>query len=400
MSVRARLRAVVPALLPSAEADLPELLGPPGRRLLAQRADDALVVQPLDEALAPAGDRVRVPAPWPRRRGTWAVAPDASLAVFAGVHAVRAVEPSGATRWEVRHGCWYGACRETHRSYEEYGDRADHRYPDRGSVGFSVDGSFVWAHVRGPLAVGELGPDVVDEWLLLDPADGRVLARADARAAAAGSFHLPHPADPAQMGLSIGEGQDGAPLRWGRWDGTELSVTCVGGDLTLMSVSPSGERLMTVTHDQDALAVRDTGGAVLDGLEWDAETAVPPRPGAEPDDDERPYWDWAGGFVDETTLIGSTVESEEDWGEGRHWIIDTAGARTPEEITYPAPAGSRPPVAALGDGGWVTADDSGAALSVWERGQSRGNSSVFRTKSTTVPVRSMSVPKSTGVLFS
>ncbi|MCE0445748.1 hypothetical protein LT493_14665 [Streptomyces tricolor] len=97
MSVRARLRAVVPALLPSAEADLPELLGLPGRRLLAQRADDALVVQPLDEAFAPAGDRVRVPAPWPRRRGTWAVAPDVSLAVFAGVHAVRAVEPSGAT---------------------------------------------------------------------------------------------------------------------------------------------------------------------------------------------------------------------------------------------------------------------------------------------------------------
>ncbi|MFG2354359.1 hypothetical protein [Streptomyces sp. NPDC048521] len=365
MPARARLCATVPALLPSSEADLPEVFGLPGRRLLAQRGDSALVVQALDDALVPSGGSVRVPAPWPRRRGTWAVAPDASLAVFAGVHAVRAVEPSGATRWEVRHGCWYGACRELHESYEEYADSKDHRYPEGGSAGFSVDGTFVWAHVRGPLAAGELGPDVVDEWLLLDATDGRVLGRADAGAAAAGSFHLPHPSDPRQMGLSIGEGQDGAPLRWGRWDGRTLAVEYVEGDLTLMSVSPSGERLMTVTHDQDALAVRDTGGSVLEGLEWAAGTAVPRHPDAEPDNDEAlPYWDWAGGFVDETTLVGSTVEGDEEWGEGRHWIIDTSGARTPVEVTYPVTVGPQPPTA-LGDGTWITPAKSGEALYVW-----------------------------------
>ncbi|MGW3458801.1 hypothetical protein ACWDE9_04125 [Streptomyces olivaceoviridis] len=53
------------------------------------------------------------------------------------------------------------------------------------------------------------------------------------------------------MELSIGEGQDGAPLRRGRWDGTELSVRYVEGDPALTGLSPSGERLMTV---------RDTGG--------------------------------------------------------------------------------------------------------------------------------------------
>ncbi|GGY73718.1 hypothetical protein GCM10010300_16590 [Streptomyces olivaceoviridis] len=338
MSVPARLCAVVPALLPSAEADVPEPLGLPGHRLPARRGDDALRVQPLDDAFVPPGDRVRPPAPWPRRRGTWAVAPDASLAVFAGVHALRAVEPSGATRWEVRHGCWYGACRAPHTSYEEYGDRADHRHPERGSAGFSVDGAYVWALVRGPLAVGESGADVVDEWLLLDARDGRMLARAGAGAAAAGSFHLPHPADPGQMGLSIGEGQDGAPLRRGRWDGTELSVRYVEGDLALMGLSPSGERLMTVTHDQDAPAVRDTGGSVPEGLEWDAGTAVPRHPEAEPDNDEAlPYGDWAG-------------------------------TRTPVEVGYPVPVGIRPPMATLGDGRWVTPADSGEALYVWERG--------------------------------
>ncbi|MFI9806503.1 hypothetical protein ACIHEJ_19465 [Streptomyces sp. NPDC052301] len=234
-----------------------------------------------------------------------------------------------------------------------------------GSAGFSVDGTFVWAHVRGPLAVGEATADTVDEWLLLDAADGSVLARADAQAAAAGSFHLPHPTDPGQMGLSIGEGQDGAPLRWGRWDGRALAVEYVEGDLALLGVSPSGERLMTVTHDQDALAVRDTGGRVLRGLEWDAETTVPRHPEAEPDNDEAlPYWDWSGGFLDEMTLIGSTVEGDEEWGEGRHWIIDTAGARTPVEVGYPVPVGTRPPTA-LGDGLWMTASESGDALYVW-----------------------------------
>ncbi|MFD8725252.1 hypothetical protein ACFV2H_46765 [Streptomyces sp. NPDC059629] len=367
MSAPARLYATVPLPLPPSEGDHPELLGPPGRRVLVQRADDALLVQRLDGAFVPSGEPVRLPAPWPRRRGGWAVAPDMSLAVFAGVHAVRAVEPSGAIRWEVRHGCWYGACRELHESYDEYADSPDHRYPERGSAGFSVDGALVWAHVRGPLSSGELSPATMDEWLLLDAGDGRLLARADARSAAAGSFHLPHPTDPRQMGLSIGEGQDGAPMRWGRWDGRTLSVEYVDGDLALTSVSPRGDRLLTVTHDQDALAVRDTRGAVVDGLEWHAESAVPRHPEADPENDEAlPYWDWAGGFVDGTTLIASTVESDEEWGAGRHWTIGIGGvgAGTPVEVTYPAPIGPRPPEA-LGDGRWFTPSASGEALYVW-----------------------------------
>ncbi|MEV6028540.1 hypothetical protein [Streptomyces sp. NPDC052036] len=160
MPARARLHATVAALIPSAQGDIPVLPGPPGRRMFVQRDDDAIVAQTLDATtLTPSDAGVRFPAPWPRRRGTWAVAPDAGLAVFAGVHAVRAVEPSGATRWEARHGCWYGACPEMHRSYDEYADNEDHRYPEGGSAGFSVDGKLVWAHIRGPLPAGELSPD-------------------------------------------------------------------------------------------------------------------------------------------------------------------------------------------------------------------------------------------------
>ncbi|WP_225799101.1 hypothetical protein [Streptomyces sp. NK15101] len=366
MPVHARLRATVPALVSAPQAGPPEIAGPPGRRMLVQASDEEVVAQPLDEAFAavPAA-RVRFPAPWPRRRGTWEVAPDASLAVFAGVHAVRAVEPSGATRWEVRHGCWYGACREMHESYEDYAEARDHRYPDGGSVGFSADGKLVWAHVRGPLPEGGLGPDTVDEWLVIDAGDGRVLARGDAGAAAAGSLHLPHPTDPRRMGLGIGEGQDGAPLRLGSWDGERLDVTYVEGDLCLLGVSPSGERLMTVSHDQDALSVRDFGGLPLEGLEWDAESVLPPHPDAPSgEEDEAPVcWDWAGGFVDETTLVVSTVESDDEWGEGRHWLLDTTGRHGLRPIAYPSPP-SGPP-AALGDGAWATASEAGDAVHVW-----------------------------------
>lgn len=369
MPVRARLRATVPAPLPPSQAGPPTITGFPGRRLLVQRSDEEVVAQALDDAfVVRPGTEVRFPAPWPRRRGTWEVAPDASVAVFAGVHAVIAVEPSGATRWEVRHGCWTGSCREMHTSYEEYADLPDHRYPEGGSVGFSTDGKFVWAHVRGPLTEGELTPDTVDEWLLLDARDGRMLARADAEAAAAGSFHFPHPTDPHQMGLSIGEGQDGAPLRWGRWDGERLHVDCLEGDLCLLGVNPSDGRLMTVSHDQDELAVRDARGRMVDGLEWDAEATVPPHPEAPTGDDHEMLlcWDWAGGFVDRTTLLVSTVECDEEWGVGRHWTLDTAGARELVPVVYPASAPAHRMPAALGDGAWLTLPESWDAVCVWE----------------------------------
>ncbi|MFG2638585.1 hypothetical protein ACGFX8_33185 [Streptomyces sp. NPDC048362] len=42
------------------------------------------------------------------------VLPERDAAVFAGVHAVRSVEATGTTRWEVRHGCWYGGCTLLH----------------------------------------------------------------------------------------------------------------------------------------------------------------------------------------------------------------------------------------------------------------------------------------------
>lgn len=109
----ARLVTTLAAPLDPAEADAPSVLRWPSRRLLVQRSDRELVACDLDELRSGTDEPTvtRFPAPWPRRFGTATVAPRRDLAVFAGVHALQAVDPAGAVRWEVRHGCWDCTCR-------------------------------------------------------------------------------------------------------------------------------------------------------------------------------------------------------------------------------------------------------------------------------------------------
>jgi len=74
VTARARLVATVPALAPTAETYGPFIIGLPGRRMLAQRTDDELVVCALDDSFqAKLETATRFPAPWPRQRGNWAV---------------------------------------------------------------------------------------------------------------------------------------------------------------------------------------------------------------------------------------------------------------------------------------------------------------------------------------
>ncbi|MFE4833020.1 hypothetical protein [Streptomyces sp. NPDC056672] len=338
----------------------PRLESWPTSRLLVQQGDTELIVQKLTPR-APVSP-VRFPAPWPRQFGSCALSPAADLAVFAGPHALRAVDRSGNVCWELRHRCWAGCA--GHTNFTEYADDRDHRYTGSGSTGFSADGKIVWAHVRGPLAGEAREHDRGEEWLVIDAGDGTVLARTQTRTAAAGSVHVPHP-DPGQMGLTIGEGQDGSQLRWGRWDGHTLTVDSFDDeDRILLAVSPSGDRLLTVTHDQDTLAIhRVADGSVV------AETgadAVPRHPAIEEeteDDEAQAFFDYGGGFLDEDTLVVGTVESDEEFGMGRHWLIDTTGMRPINQLAYPFEVTGLPK--ALGDGTWYTTSGLDNALHVW-----------------------------------
>ncbi|MER6959982.1 hypothetical protein [Streptomyces sp. NPDC000618] len=311
---------------------------------------------------------VRFPAPWPSRFGRDAVSPAGDLAVFVALHALRAVDRLGSTLWELRHRCWAGCA--GHESVTEYADdRGHHRYMGSGSAGFSADGTLVWAHIRGPLAHEEpVHGRFTEEWLVIDAVDGTVLARARTHTAAAGSDHVPHP-DPGQMGLSIGEGQEGSPLRWGRWDGHALAVDGFGDeDRVLLAVSPSGDRLLTVTHAQDVLALHRTADGTVEA-ELGA-VVVPRHPALETeqfeafeDDEAQVFFDYEEGFLDEDTVVVGTVESDDGFGTGRHWLVDTACMQLTDRLIYPfeVPGLPRP----LGDGTWYTVSDTENALCLW-----------------------------------
>ncbi|WP_033820012.1 hypothetical protein [Kitasatospora sp. MBT63] len=363
--IEARPVAALDAPLPPGDAADPAVVVLGGRPVLVQRGDTELVAVDLRQP-----DRtVRFPAPWPRRYGTVALAPGLGLALFAGVHALRAVDPAGATRWEVRHACWEDGCPDLHEEAAQYVGAGSHPYASKGSAVFSADGSVVWAHVR-PTADAD---DDEEEWLVLDAADGRVLARAQTGTIAAGSEHVPHP-DPRQMGLSVGEGQDGVPLRWGRWDGDTLTVGNLGRERVLLAVSPSGERMLTVTHYQETLAVHRAGEQEARS-ELDATDAVPSRPG-----DTGPAaatdlrWDYYGGFLDEETVIAGTSESEqkddEEYGGARHWLLAAEPLRPAGRVAYPFPV-SGPPHP-LGDGTWATVTGQARTVHLWERAPERG----------------------------
>lgn len=349
-------------------ADTPTVQRWPHRRLVVIRRDDELSAYDVDQVLA--GDAVpaaRFPAPWPRGpAGRDAVSPTLDLAVFSGQHALHAVDAAGSLRWRVRHACWGSPCLSFHDSYEEYAGTDGHRHPDRGSCWISADGSRVWAHVRTPLP-DDVESAIDEEWLVLDALDGRVLGRAPTQTCAAGSDHVPHP-DPGQMGLSVGEGQDGVPLRWGRWDGTRLTVTRIGDDdRCLIDVSPDGTRLLTIAHNRGELAIhRLPDGDVTHELA--AVERLPPHPRA-PRTEAEPYWDYPCGFVDERTVIASTVDYDGQYGHSRHWLIDPERGDVLGQVHYPAPVSEF--LAALGDGTWLTCGEDSCHVQLWRQDHTR-----------------------------
>lgn len=331
----------------------------PNRTLLVQRGDTEVVAVDIDQPEAGRGDEIRFPAPWPRRFGTVTVSPERDAAVFAGIHAVRSVAAAGATRWEVRHGCW-GGCPQLHASFHEYANDKDHLYADSGSAAVSADGKLVWAHVRGPLAGDEITEDDQELWVVLDAAAGRPLGRVNTGTVASSSEHTSHP-DPSQMGLSLGEGEEGSPVLRGRWDGQQLTAEHVGDERILLAVSPSGRRLLTVPVGQWSLSLHELENGPKVARKLDATDAVPAHP--QNTGDDRVYWDFDAAFVDEDTVVAGTSECDARYGSVRHWLVDVRGMDLRGEISYPVPVSG--PARAAGDGRWHTISKDGTTVHLW-----------------------------------
>ncbi|NGO78158.1 hypothetical protein G6045_21175 [Streptomyces sp. YC504] len=343
--IPARLVAEVPTPFAPGTADAPFVLHSGGRRRVVQRGDARLAVLDVES-----GDIRSFPTPWPRTFGTVTLSPNGDLAVFSGLHAVRAVDASGATRWEVRHGCWSAReCTLVHDSFAEYANDEGHDYADSGSAAFRADGKLVWAHVRQAQAWAD------EEWLVLDALDGTVLGRAGTGTVGSGSFSSPHPHGP-YMGLSVGEGDEDSPALWGHWDGTRLTFERIDGVL-IQDVSPSGHDFLCTDPGQWALYLH----AAADGAETnrlDAVDAVPPAPG-----EDTVEWDYEGAYPYED---GAVVGTEGDCETPRHWLVDPRTMSLRGRIAYPAPVFGSPRPA--GPGVWWTAADEGRAVRLWTLG--------------------------------
>jgi hypothetical protein len=360
VTIAARLITTIAAPMDPSSSDAPQVLHWPNRRLLVQRDDTEVVALDMDVSPADRTFEVRFPAPWPRRFGSVTVSPERDAAVFAGVHAVRSVEATGTTRWEVRHGCWYGGCALLHASLDEYAYDKDHVYADSGSVAVGADGRLVWAHVRAPLCGDGGTEDDQELWALVDATSGRVLGRVSTMTVASNSEHIPH-LDPAQMGLSVGEGEEGSPALWGRWDGQQLTAWQIGIELVLLAVSPSGRHLLTVDVGQWSLSLqRAEDGSLL--REVDAQGTVPSHPRNTGED--RVYWDYDAAFVDEDTIVASTSECDARYGTARHWLVDVHGATLRGEISYPFYVSG--PARPAGDGAWYTVSKDRTSVHLWK----------------------------------
>lgn len=360
MTIAARLVTTIAALMDPVSSEAPRVLHWPNRRLLVQRDDTEVVALDMDVFPAGPASEVRFPAPWPRQFGSVTVSPERDAAVFAGVHAVRSVEATGTTRWEVQHGCWYGGCTRLHPSFDEYAHHKDHLYADSGSAAVSADGRLVWAHVRAPLGGDGDTEDDQELWVVLDATDGRVLGRVNTTTVASNSEHTPH-LDPAQMGLSVGEGEEGSPALWGRWDGQQLTAAQIGIELVLLAVSPSGRHLLTVDVGQWSLSLhRAEDGSVL--RELDAQGTVPPHP--RNTEGDRVYWDYYGAFVDEDTIVAGTSECDARYGAARHWLVDAHGMNLRGEISYPFLVSG--PAHSAGDGAWYTVSKDRRSVHLWK----------------------------------
>jgi hypothetical protein len=166
---------------------------------------------------------------------------------------------------------------------------------------------------------------------------------------AAGSHPIPHP-DGRHIGLSVGEGQDGAELYWGHWEGERLVVARLDDrGRVLVDVRPSGGQYLTTPHsDSDgSIAVHEfPTGRVLSRLASE---------GVLRDDD---WFDYAAGYVtDDLILVGSAEEQV-------HLLLASDTFVPIVRLAYP-PGHTRECIIPTGRGTWLTSDYVAGRHELW-----------------------------------
>lgn len=251
------------------------------------------------------------------RRSTWRghhwVTPDLERAVLSERDRVSMIDAAGGEVWTTTHHPW--------------GDRGS----ETGSCWISNDGRHVWATV--PSADGP------DEWWVLDAGDGRVLGKAPLSCYAAGSHPISHP-DGRHVGLSVGEGQDGADVYWAWWEGEPRVTRLNARDRVLCAVRPNGRDFLATPHGCGSKAITVhvfPGGEVRARLD----------PNGILEDGD--WFDFQAGYVTNDVVLVGSVEGE------RHFALAADTLAPVDEVAYPTNA-AKGGISTSGRGTWLTAD--------------------------------------------
>jgi hypothetical protein len=267
-------------------------------------------------------ERVRFPLPSGWRASHW-VAPDLHFAAVSERDRVLAIDRRGRVVWQYTHHPWGGGDSES------------------GSCWVSADGSQVWATT--PTASGP------DQWLVFDASDGRILGASQLQCMAAGSHPVPHP-DGRHVGLSVGEGQDGAELYWGHWQhGRPVVARLDDRSRVLIDVLPSGGQYLTTPHsDSDGtVAVHEfPGGRVLARISNSAVLR------------EGDWFDYTAGYVTEHLIIVGSAE------EQAHLLLAPDTLALIGRVEYP-PGHTKECITPTGCGTWLTSDYVSGRHELW-----------------------------------
>ncbi|CAL9675687.1 hypothetical protein SUDANB15_07744 (plasmid) [Streptomyces sp. enrichment culture] len=257
-----------------------------------------------------------------------AVSTDLQRVYFTTLNAIVCVTADGAEVWR-----------------SEFEPRSDQQFGHRPSCVLSLDGLVVWVYRPDAMA----GRDRSDQWVAVDAGTGAVIAQADLDTVGHGGQQLLHQAGD-QVLLDVGEGQDGSVIY--RASVTEDRMDLVRypwNDRCLIDLSPDGRRFMTVDHGQGDVAVHTyPDGEVTFTLSADAF-------GHDPDET---YVEWSGGYLDQDTVIvtlAGETEDEQEWF--RLYRVDVSSGQVQAE--FDAHAENPYDIQPLGDGSWLTTDQSG-----------------------------------------
>jgi hypothetical protein len=194
--------------------------------------------------------------------------------------------------------------------------------PDSGCCAFSPCGRYLWATVptwpEGSWVAN-------DELWLIDLASRSVVDRRKLDVCAAGSTPVQHP-DGHTIGLEIGEGQDGAAIRWARADRGRIGLRFApGDDRCLAAVHPNGHEYLTTPHSNDRLQAlarhRFADDRPIERLASAAAFAAF-GPSSE-------QWGHEAGYLTTELILAVT------YGGMRHMLVQRAPLRLLGEVIYP-----------------------------------------------------------------